>query len=103
MAVEQGVPPEWERWRGGVDAKLDEVDRSIKAVDTKVEKQSELLRQMPDEIEDRVRRAINNGAKNRNPQKNETVTFRWLAEKAFLPILLGLAMAAIGYMIAAGG
>jgi len=90
------VPPEWERWRGGVDQKLDTIDRNVDALDGKIDKNATTLNSMPDEIERRMGKLINGKASVPNPSKGQPITFKWITEKALLPILMLIA----GLMIA---
>ncbi len=97
------IPGEWHQWRGKVDGRLENVEASTQRIEKKVD-------DMPNKIEGRIKKALNENQPrmpaavvSKNQERGEPITFKWLAEKAFLPILLGLAMAAIGYMLASGG
>jgi hypothetical protein len=102
------LPPEWERWRGGVDTTL----KGISKKQTVMEKK---LDEMPDEIEKRLELVINGpkaaercpylANKTKAPIENpngQAVTFKWLLEKALLPFLLSLSMVGVGILLARG-
>lgn len=69
------VPPEWFQWRGGVDNKLENIDK-------KVDKNSDTLEKMPDEIEKRMEKVMN------GTSKGQPVTWKAFAEKFLLPIVI---------------
>ena len=77
------VPPEWFQWRGGVDNKLENIDK-------KVDKNSDTLEKMPDVIEERMKRVVN-GSDAAPPGGGQPITFKWFSEKLLLPIVLLIA------------
>jgi hypothetical protein len=78
------VPPEWFEWRGGVDVKLSR----IPVIETKVDKNSDTLSKMPDEIEKRMKNVINGCGVTLPPGNGQPITFKWFTEKLLLPIVL---------------
>ena len=71
-------PIELSRWQGGVDQKLNGLDTRLGGVELKLDK-------IPDEIEKRVTKVIND-----SPSGGlNAVTFRWMLEKIALPLIVG--------------
>jgi hypothetical protein len=89
------VPPEWFHWRGGVDVKLEIIDK-------KVDKNSDTLEKMPDEIEKRMKNVINGCGVTLPPGNGQPITFKWFTEKLLLPIVLLVASLIIAAAFASG-
>lgn len=92
---EQSIPPEWQRWRGHVDTKLDVLKVKVGDIDRKVDGHTDKLNALPTEIEERMIKALNGRSK-------QSVTFKWLVEKLAVPVLLSIAGIAIGLLLRGG-
>jgi hypothetical protein len=96
------IPGEWHQWRGKTDAKLDAMDSKITVVDKKVDRNSETLSKMPDEIEKRVQKVVNGSSQAKPPGNGQPVTFKWVAEKVLLPVVILVASLIIAAAFASG-
>ncbi len=101
VTPDQGrIPPEWERWRGGIDAILAGIQKKQIVVENKLDRNSETLSKMPDEIEKRMAKVINGQAAAPTPGPGQPITFKWLAQNALLPIVMLIAGLMIAQVIA---
>lgn len=86
---EGALPPEWQRWRGRVDEKLDHVTTKIDRVEAKVDR-------IPEEITLRFRKVMDGSDRNE-------MSWRDFATKVLLPLLLGVALAVFGLLVSRAG
>ena len=89
---ENSVPADWERWRGSVDTNMKNVETRLGNVETKID-------DLPEKIEIVVERVMNGSDNNPGESRGQPVTFKWVAEKALLPVLIGITMLVAGFML----
>lgn len=75
MTLPEIDPIKLSKWQGGVDEKLTNLNGRMGNIEIKVDG-------LPDRIEKRVEKIINNKESNR-------VTFQWIMEKVALPLIVG--------------
>ena len=75
MTLPEIDPLKLSKWQGGVDEKLTNLNGRMGNLEIKVDS-------LPDRIERRVEKIINNKETNR-------VTFQWIMEKVALPLIVG--------------
>ncbi len=87
-------PPQgadWNRWRGKVDTTLTQVDTRLSSVEGEVKDTNKTLSSMPAEIV----KAIKNGEQASPPGNGRPVSYKWIAEKLLLPIVILVAAAVV--------
>lgn len=86
---------DWNRWRGAVDTTLVQVNTRLANVETETKETNKALATMPADIA----QAIKSGEAAPAPGNGQPITFKWLTEKALVPVLLAIGMLVAGYLL----
>jgi len=92
LSEQDQIPGEWHQWRGGVDTKLGNIEEDVDEIKSTQKNMTTTLNMMPAD----VAKAIKNGEGATPPGNGQPVTFKWMAEKVLLPIVILIASIIIG-------
>lgn len=81
---QSGDPGDWNRWRGTIDQKLDNIETDVEEINIEQRRQHDLLLSIPTD----VATAIKNGEAAPSPGNGTPITFKWMAESLTVPILM---------------